>query len=113
MFRPLTQDKHVGQPAAVPDVEPLVETPQRPARVVRWLEWLIVAAFVIGAGALGYVLLRGGDEAEVRNDLFGTRYREAGVVMQVEPGPSSLPDPTDAARLTAMSSAYRSQIAEQ
>lgn len=110
MFRPLTQEKQVGQPPAV--VEPEVKIPRRPARVVRWLEWLVVAAFVIGAGALGYILLRGGDEAEVRNDLFGTRYRETGVVIQVEPGPSSLPDPTDAARLTAMANAYRSQIAE-
>ncbi len=81
---------------------PQVVIPRKPPRLVRWLEWLVVLAIVAGAAVGGFFLLGGDDTAEIRADLLGTRYREAGVAVEPLPGP----DVAEAAHLTAIADAY-------
>ena len=85
---------------------PQLEPPRRkPARSVRWLQWLVVAVVVVGGGALGYALLNNDGSAEVRTDLLGTRYRETGVVLPV----AGTPDIAEIEHLTSLSEIYLSR----
>ena len=84
----------------------ILPPPRRPMRLVRWLEWLVIGALIVGAAAASYFLLRGGDEAQIRADLLGTRYREAGMVV----ASGMLPEAAEMAHLEAMTDVYLARV---
>jgi hypothetical protein len=96
----ITEERLIRE--AKPTLKPLR---RRPPRLVRWLQWLVVAVVVVGGAALGYALINDDGSAEVRADLLGTRYRETGVVLPVD----STPDVAEVEHLTGLSEIYLSR----
>ncbi|MEE8330442.1 MAG: hypothetical protein V3R84_01590 [Acidimicrobiia bacterium] len=66
-------DERVFQDVKLP---PIKRPDKRRPRLVRWLQWLVTIAVVVGVATAGYFLLRDDSSPVVNADPFGIRYRE-------------------------------------